>query len=154
MAPQEEIRYKRSRFSTRLPVNRRYTYSHFWLLEAEPCLWRVGFTRFATRMLGDFVELGFEAQPGAAVSVGQAIGWVEGFKALTELYCVVNGEFVGGNPALDDDITLSDTDPYGEGWLYQVRGEPEPESVDVHGYVEVLNLTINKMQETMGDTDG
>ena len=32
---------------------------------------------------------------------------------------------------LDADITLVDTDCYGQGWLYQVRGTPEPNSVDV-----------------------
>lgn len=140
-----EIRYRRSRFSTRLPTGRRYALSHFWLSEEEEGIWRVGFTRFATRMLGEFVEMGFEATPGSEVSVGQCIGWVEGFKALTELYCVAEGEFLGGNPALEQDITLTDTDCYGQGWLYRVRGTPEPESVDVHGYVEALDLTIDTM---------
>jgi len=141
----KEIRYRRSRFSTRLPVDRRYTLSHYWLLEEEPGLWRVGFTRFATRMLGDFVEMGFEPQPGDIVAVGERIGWVEGFKALTDLYSVAAGEFVGGNAALEQDITPTDSDPYGEGWLYRVRGAPEPESVDVHGYVAALDSTIERM---------
>lgn len=141
------VHYKRSRFSTRLPVDRLYTPSHFWMAEVEPGVWRVGFTRFATRMLGDFVEQGFEVKPGDRVEVGQAIGWVEGFKAVTDLYCVIAGEFLGGNPALAEDITLADTDPYGKGWLYCVRGQPEPNSVDVRGYTEILDLTIDKMQE-------
>src|SRR5687768_16814210 len=102
----EEIRYRRARFFTRLPVGHRYVKSHYWLVEEEPGVWRVGFTRFATRMLGDFVELGWEVKPGTTVEVGQAIGWVEGFKALSELYSVMSGEFLGGNPALDEDTTL------------------------------------------------
>ncbi len=56
-------------------------------------LWRVGFTKFATRMLGDFVEHAFEPKVGDPVTVGQTIGWVEGFKALTDLYCVADGTF-------------------------------------------------------------
>lgn len=146
-----EVRYRRARFSTRLPADRRYTLSHYWLREEEPGIWQVGLTRFATRMLGEFVELGFEPEPGAAVSVGQSIGWVEGFKALTELYCVAVGEFLGGNPALEQDITLADTDPYGEGWLYRVRGAPDPAGLDVHGYVAALDATIDRMT---GRTEG
>jgi glycine cleavage system H protein len=147
-----EIRYRRARFSTRLPVGHFYTAAHYWLLEEEPGVWRVGFTRFATRMLGDFVELSWSAQPGDRVAVGDTIGSVEGFKALTELYSVTEGEFLGGNPALDEDITLPDTDPYGAGWLYRVRGAPEPNRMDVHGYVELLDATIDRMLEKYGDT--
>ena len=99
--PGELVSYKRSRFQTRLPKGRLYTASHFWLMEREPGLWRVGFTRFATRMLGEIVEHGFEVKPDDAVKVGQTIGWVEGFKAMTDLYCVLDGVFAGGNPLLD-----------------------------------------------------
>src|SRR5438105_4310782 len=97
------ISYKRSRFSTRLPPDRRYVPSHFWLLEVGPELWRVGFTKFATRMLGDLVEHGFEVKPGAAVELGQTIGWIEGFKATTDLYCVAGGTFREANLDLEDD---------------------------------------------------
>ena len=146
----DTVYYKRSRFSSRLPVDRLYTPSHFWVAEVEPGVWRVGFTRFATRMLGDLVEHGFQVKPGDAVAVGQAIGWVEGFKALTDIYCVIDGEFVGPNPALEKDVTLTDGDPYGEGWLYAARGRPEPNSVDVHGYTQLLDLTIDTMQSKAG----
>jgi len=139
------ILYRRNRFQSRLPKGRRYTASHFWLDEEEPGLWRVGFTRFATRMLGDIVEQGFETKIGAAIKVGQTIGWVEGFKALTELYSVADGTFEGGNPDLDGDPSHIDKDPYGKGWLYRVRGTPEPNSVAVEGYIGILDATIDKM---------
>ena len=151
-AQTRDIPYKRSRFSTRLPAERLYTPSHFWLAKLEdregdkPPLWRVGFTRFATRMLGDVVEHGFEVKVGDPISVGQTIGWVEGFKAMTDLYSVAAGHFAGGNPDLDADSTLIDKDPYGKGWLYQLRGEPEPNSVAVEGYIGILDATIDKMQ--------
>lgn len=132
-------------------MNRFYTAAHYWLLEEVPGVWRVGFTRFATRMLGDFVEMGWEPAAGARVAVGETIGWVEGFKALTELYSVVEGEFLGGNPLLEEDITRTDSDPYGEGWLYRVQGEPEPNRMDVNGYVTLLDETIDRMLEKYGN---
>jgi len=146
------VSYKRSRFSTRLPAGRRYTTSHYWLLEEEPGLWRVGFTKFATRMLGDLVEYRFSVLQGVTVEIGQAIGSVEGFKAISDLYSVATGEFLGANRELDEDVTLADTDPYGRGWLYRVRGRPEPSSVDVHGYVAVLDATIDKMLRSRSES--
>jgi glycine cleavage system H protein len=144
-APEEVIAYKRARFGTRLPAARRYTLSHFWLLEEEPQVWRIGFSKFAGRMLGEMVEYEFSVREGARVETGQPIGWVEGFKAVSDLYCAAAGEFLGPNPALARDITLIDSDPYGKGWLYRVRGAPDPGSVDVHGYIAALDATIDKM---------
>jgi glycine cleavage system H protein len=144
--PQEEtIAYKRARFATRLPAGRRYTLSHFWFREEERGIWQVGFSKFAARMLGDLVEFEFSVPIGAAVEVGQSIGWVEGFKAVSDLYSVVSGEFLGANPALGDNITLADTDPYNSGWLYRVAGVPDKNSVDVYGYIAALDATIDTM---------
>ncbi len=153
---QPTIRYKRSRFTTRLPVERLYTPSHYWLTEEEPGLWRVGFTQFATRMLGDMVEIFWVVQPENPVTNGQVIGTVEGMKAVAEIYCAVNGTFMGINPMLQTDITLVDTDPYGEGWLYRVRGTPEPLAVNVHGYISTLDQIIDKLlanRHTSGECD-
>ena len=153
-SPEETVQYKRSRFSTRLPSGRLYAPSHQWLAEDGAGVWRVGYTKFATRMLGDLVELGWSVAPGDAVEVGQTIGWVEGFKAVTDLFCVLGGEFAGTNPELETDVTLIDSDPYGKGWLYRVRGAPEPESVDVRGYIELLDLTIDRMLAKQNEGQG
>jgi glycine cleavage system H protein len=150
----EVIVYKRSRFATRLPVDRRYTAAHYWLLEESPGVWLVGFTQFATRMLGDLVEYEFSVAPGGTVAVGQDIGWVEGFKAVTTIFCVAQGEFLGPGESIREDITLIESDPYGRGWLYRVRGEPEPGSMDVYGYVAVLDATIDKMLESRHESEG
>jgi hypothetical protein len=34
-----------------------------------------------------------------------------------------------------------------------VRGTPDPESVDVHGYIDILDATISKMLASQGVTD-
>jgi glycine cleavage system H protein len=83
--------YRRARFSTRLPRRLLYLPSHFWLYRVNQGHWRIGLTRFATRMLGDLVEYHFEVQPGAAVCSGDAIGWIEGFKAVSDVYCAISG---------------------------------------------------------------
>ncbi len=142
----ESIRYKRSRFTTRLPCDRRYTASHVWLAPEDGGVWRVGFTKFAVRMLGEIVEFGFETINDEAVSVGQIIGWLEGFKASTDLYCALNGTFVGTNPLLATAAEKAHSDPYGDGWLYRVRGDIDPASMDAQGYAAVLDQAIDKIQ--------
>lgn len=154
--PGETIPYKRARFSTRLPVDRRYTASHYWLVEETPGVWRAGLTKFATRMLGDLVEYEFTVPGGDSVTLGREIGWLEGFKAVSTIYSVVEGEFLGAGDGLREDITALDRDPYGRGWLYHVRGRSDPAAVDVNNYMAILDATIDKMLESRhatGDSD-
>ncbi|MDF1859669.1 MAG: glycine cleavage system protein H [Verrucomicrobiales bacterium] len=145
----ETLRFKHKRFSARLPVDFQYSLSHYWMCpeEGSPGVWRVGFTKFATRMLGELVEARYEVSTGDPVSSGQQIGYVEGFKAASDLFCVMEGAFVGGNPILEEDACIVKSSPYEDGWLYSVKGEPEETSVDVQGYYDHLEVLINKMQE-------
>lgn len=145
----EFVRFKHSRFSARLPAGFRYSLSHYWMAEEESGsgVWRVGFTKFATRMLGELVEARFEVERGGPVTSGQQIGYVEGFKAASDLFSVMEGEFAEGNPILEVDACIVKSSPYVDGWLYSVTGDPEASSVDVHGYVAHLEKLINKMQE-------
>ncbi len=148
----ELLAYKRGRFGTRLPTDRLYTRSHYWLREIAPGIHRIGFTKFAIRMLGDMVEFQFEANP--QVEVGEKIGWIEGFKAVSDIFSVAGGTFVESNPQLQQDITLLESDPYNQGWLYSINGAPEPGAVDVHGYVAILDATIDKMLANRHDGAG
>ena len=144
-APRDAIYYRRSRFTTHLPKDRRYSPAHYWLLEESAGVWRVGFTKFATRMLGDLVEFDFSVSSGTNVAVGDAIGSVEGLKAVTTVFAAGSGRFLGECAALRRDVTLAESDPYGEGWLYRLQGAPAPDAVDVDGYVAILDATIDKM---------
>lgn len=148
MGAPEELHYRRSLFRTRLLGDRLYTPSHFWIQEQESGLWRVGVTKFASRMLGDVVEIGFDVSEGAQVEIGDAIGWFEGFKARSDVYSVIAGTFAGSNPELVDRIALIDDDRYRRGWLYAVRGTPEPNAMDLHGYAALLDATIDRMRSS------
>ena len=139
--------YKRSHFVTHLPVDALYSASHSWIALQPDGSHRVGLTKFATRMLGELVDHGFEPAPEATVAVGQIIGWVEGFKAISDLYCIAQGTFLGGNPVLKDDLEVLGRDPFVGGWLYRVRGVPDPRCMDVHGYAQLLDKTIDKILE-------
>lgn len=155
-ARQDTVYYRRSRFTTHLPNGCRYSPAHYWLFEETPSVWRVGFTRFATRMLGDIVEFEFSVAPADGIETGDQIGSIEGLKAVTSVYAAGDGRFLGEGAALRQDVTLADSDPYGDGWLYRLQGTPAPDTVDVHGYVAILDATIDKMLSSRhagGDDD-
>jgi glycine cleavage system H protein len=170
----ETVRFRHAHFSARFPVDCLYTPSHFWMRPADgdagqavvdpaaeaaigdtPRLWHVGFTKFATRMLGELVEMVLEVQPGQTVAGGKRLGTVEGFKAVSDLFCVVDGTLSAANPALTAEACLTHSDPYGAGWLYSVQGTPTPGHLDVHGYITLLTETIDRLQASRySDGDG
>jgi len=145
------LAYKRAQFATRLPTDRAFTAGHFWIGPSDPDhprRYRVGFTRFATRMLGEIVEFDFEVRPGDPVAVGQAIGWFEGFKAVSELYCPLPGAFARHNPDLDQRVEAVHKKPYEQGWLYEVDGDLPTDALDAAGYARFLDATIDRMMGT------
>jgi glycine cleavage system H protein len=137
--------YKRSNFVTHLPVDCLYSPSHFWLAREAEGRWRVGFTKFATRMLGEIVDLQWEKQPGDPVASGEIIGAIEGFKAISDIYCVADGRFLGGNAALATGIEAVGADPYGAGWLYTMEGAPDAKCFDLESYRRLLDATIDRI---------
>ena len=147
------LHYKRSHFATQLPSDYLYTTSHAWIASVGEGSWRVGLTKFATRMLGDMVDHGFEATENTKVEIGQIVGWVEGFKAISDLFCVASGLFRGGNPALRDNVKIISKDPYGAGWLYLVQGTPDPNCINVEVYRDHLDKTIDRMLEKQKSQD-
>ena len=120
-----------------------------------------GNARRAARTAGDFgatrrrdgslhhassaVDHGFEIEAGSAVQCGQIIGWVEGFKAISDLFCVVEGQFVGPNTALKENIRLISKEPFGGGWLYEAAGRPDAKCLDVHSYRDLLDKAIDRI---------
>ena len=139
--------YKRSTFVTHLPVECLYSPSHFWLARIEGDLWRVGFTKFATRMLGEIVEVQWEKAVGDPIVSGGIIGSIEGFKAISDIYCVADGTFADGNPGLGGSIEKVGDDPYGAGWLYEFEGAPDARCVDLETYRALLDSTIDRILE-------
>ncbi len=148
--PLQFVRFKHARFSARFPEGFRYSRSHYWMapVEGEPTLWRVGFTKFATRMLGELVEAQFKVKEGEAIAPGDAIGHVEGFKAASDVLCVMRGTFGAMNPALQVDACIVKNDPPTKSAGSTPRAANRRKiSLDVQGYVALLQTTIQRMAE-------
>lgn len=152
-APTKTLFFKRSNFATHLPADALYSPSHYWLVPEAEGVWRVGFSKFAVRMLGELVDQKFEVSPGAPIQPGTILGWIEGFKAISDIYSVIDGEFRGGNPALAGQLDQIHEAPYGAGWLYRAAGKPDANCMPASDYASLLNATIDRMLQQQKDPE-
>ena len=111
------------------PAGLRYTAEHEWVRppDADGVV-RIGITAFAQDALGDvvFVQL---PDAGSAVEAGASIGEVESTKSVSEVYAPLTGVVRAVNEALDANPELVNSDPYGEGWMFELEGV-DPAAVD------------------------
>ena len=96
---------------------------------------------FAQDALGDVVYVSLPAV-GDTVVAGDTCGEVESTKSVSDLYAPVSGEVTAVNAALDATPELVNSDPYGEGWMYELRPsrrrQPVDGLLDVEGYTSQL----------------
>jgi glycine cleavage system H protein len=66
---------------------------------------------------------------GDDLEAGAAIGELESTKSVSDLYAPLSGSVVSRNETLDQTPELVNSDPYGEGWLLEIRPS-DPAAVD------------------------
>lgn len=104
-----------------IPADLSYSAEHEWIATtADESVVRVGITDFAQDALGEVVYVE-HPEVGAAVAAGAVVGEVESTKSVSDIYAPVSGEIVRVNSALDDEPQAINADPYGAGWLFEVK---------------------------------
>ena len=120
--------------SDAIPTELRYTDAHEWVrvlgtpADSSGHVVRVGITQFAQDALGDVVYVNLGAV-GAEVVAGDPVGEVESTKSVSDIYAPLDGVVETVNEALDASPDLINTDPYGEGWVVELRIS-DPSGVD------------------------
>ena len=114
------------------PDDLKYTAEHEWLRTPGDSAGsvRIGITDYAQDALGDIVYVQLP-ELGASVTAGAAVGELESTKSVSDVYSPVTGQVVARNDALDATPELVNTDPYGEGWLFEVVIEDEAATVEL-----------------------
>ena len=103
-----------------IPEELRYATSHEWVRKEDDGTVYVGITYHAQDSLGDlvFVE---PPEVGDELAVSDECGVVESVKAASDIYAPMSGEVIAINENLDDSPELVNQDPYGDGWIYQLK---------------------------------
>lgn len=97
----------------------KYAKDHeYALLEGDTV--KVGLDDYAQDQLGDivFVEM---PEIGDTFKQGDVFATVESVKAVSECYMPVGGEITAINEELEDEPELVNSDPYGKGWLVEIK---------------------------------
>ncbi len=125
------------------PEDLQYTKDHEWVRrpagtadDTDGDVVRVGVTDFAQESLGDIVFVTLP-EAGTAVTAGSACGEIESTKSVSDVYAPVTGTVVARNESLDSAPELINSDPYGEGWMFDLRPDDDssgPELLDAAAY--------------------
>jgi len=113
-----------------IPSHLQYTESHEWVSVDVDGSARIGITDHAQASLGDLVFVELPAV-GDEVRQGDSCAVVESVKAASDLYVPVSGKITAINEDLDADPGIVNTDPYGDGWLFQLELSDKDELDDL-----------------------
>ncbi|MBE9375806.1 glycine cleavage system protein GcvH [Saccharopolyspora sp. HNM0983] len=102
-----------------LPTNLQYTEEHEWIDDLGEKV-RIGITAHAAESLGDIVYVQLP-EVGEQIESGKTCGELESTKSVSDLFAPVTGEVVAVNEDVDDDPAIVNSEPFGKGWLIEVR---------------------------------
>ena len=112
------------------PDDLKYTSEHEWVRPSsgDGDSVRIGITDYAQDALGDIVYVSLP-EVGAEVTNGGAVGELESTKSVSDVYAPLDGTVTAVNESLDQNPEMVNSDPYGEGWLYELQ-PADPSAVD------------------------
>jgi len=103
-----------------IPSHLKYTESHEWVDANDEGNARIGISDHAQAALGDLVYVELPTV-GDELSQGDACAVVESVKAASDIYTPVSGTVIAINEDLDTDPAIINSDPYNDGWLFELK---------------------------------
>ncbi|MEJ2757785.1 MAG: hypothetical protein P8046_04805 [Anaerolineales bacterium] len=96
---------------------------HVWAKPMEDGTIRVGMTTVANKLAGgSFAAVTVSARKiGREIPQGKSVATVESSKIVGPVPAPVTGELLRGNEKLASDPNIVVTDPYGEGWIAEIK---------------------------------
>ncbi|WGW13279.1 glycine cleavage system protein GcvH [Saxibacter everestensis] len=102
------------------PEGLQYTAEHEWVAGTDSeSVVRVGITAFAQDALGDVVFVDLPAV-GDQIAGGSTCGEVESTKSVSDIFAPLSGTVSAINETLEATPELINSDPYGQGWLFEI----------------------------------
>lgn len=123
-----------------IPDDLHYTEDHEWIRSTDAGVVRVGITDYAQNSLGDIVYVQLP-ELGSTVTTGDAIGEVESTKSVSDIMAPVSGTVTARNESLEDTPEVINTDPYGDGWLFEIEPDDAGAAaslLDADGYADTI----------------
>ncbi len=122
------------------PEDLRYTDKHEWVRGGNGDTVRIGITSFATEALGDVVYVSLP-QVGEEVALQDSCAEIESTKSVSDVYSPVSGVVTSVNTLLDTAPESINSDPYGDGWIFEIEMSDATQlddMLDADGYAKLV----------------
>jgi glycine cleavage system H protein len=123
-----------------IPENLKFTTDHEYV-KVEGNIAIVGVTDYAQGELGDIIFIDFSKSIDEAVKVSEIVCSIEAVKTVSEAFSPVSGKVIEVNSSINDQASVVNSDPYGEGWLFKIEMSDPKELdalLDAKKYAELL----------------
>ena len=122
-----------------------YNREHIWV-RVQGTRGTVGVTDFAQHEMGEilFVDL---PEEGSQVEKDDVFGTLESSKTVAELHSPIGGEIVSVNKDLEEEPSLVNDDPYGNGWLVVIEIDDPTELEDMLNAADYEDFLEQKEEE-------
>ena len=123
-----------------IPENLKFTTDHEYV-KVEGNIAIVGVTDYAQGELGDIIFIDFSKSIDDAVKMSEIVCSIEAVKTVSEAFSPLSGKVVEVNSSINDQASVVNSDPYGEGWLFKIEMSDPKELdalLDAKGYGELV----------------
>jgi len=112
-----------------IPEDLYYTKEHTWV-KVDGNLAVIGITEYGQSELGDIVYVDLP-KVNEFVEAGDVIASLESIKATIDVVSPITGKIVNVNEELNDEPSLINTEPYGNGWIAEIEMKDPTEIEDL-----------------------
>ncbi len=129
----------------KVPKSLLFTADHVWI-KINNDTGYIGITDFAQRELGNIVRVQIETLEESLLT-HENFGSIKSDKDVFDLFLPVKGEVIGINEKLESNPELVNTDPYGEGWLIELKIENIIEAERLLSYESYVQLISHDQKQ-------
>ncbi len=102
------------------PSDLKFTRSHEWVrVKGKKIV--VGITDYAQAQLSDIIGVELPEPDDTRYAAGDDLGVVESTRTTADFHVPINGVVVASNARLLSEPELINSDPYGDGWLVEMK---------------------------------
>lgn len=125
-----------------------YTREHLWL-KVMGTRGKIGITDYAQLEMGEIVFLNLPEE-NTPMEQDEVFGTLESSKTVADLYAPVGGEILSVNKDLEEEPSLINDDPYGNGWLVILEFDDLSQLQDLLSASE-YEIFLEKKEKTQRD---
>jgi len=115
-----------------------YSREHLWL-KILGTRGKIGITDYAQQEMGEIVYLSLPEE-NSSIEQDEVFGTLESSKTVADLFAPISGQIISVNKDLEEEPSLINDDPYGNGWLVTLEIDDPHQVEDLLSAIEYENF--------------